>query len=59
MRHFWFLLGIAAMLLGCAAPPAPPKPDDPECRAEDKVPVDGGLGGTGNREDDPCAKDQD
>lgn len=51
-------LGLVALAIlgGCAAPSHGPQlPDQPECAKPDKEPIDGGLGGTGKTEGDPCA----
>ena len=56
MKFPWLTL-TALILTSCSAgPPGPPAPDRPECAKPEKAPIDGGLGGTGNREDDPCAE---
>lgn len=56
MRILW-LAGPIIVLASCAAPPQGPiKPDKPECLTPEKAPIDGGLGGTGKSEDDPCAR---
>ena len=45
------LIVLAALALAACAPDH--HPDPPECkRNQDKLPIDGGIGGTGNQ--DPC-----
>ena len=50
----WIGLIILMGLAACATAPTPAPPEQPECAKPEKAPIDGGLGGTGNKPKVDC-----